>query len=85
MRTRSALGQGNGGCRRAAGKPLIENAEIEKIADVLFDAPFALLSHNRFAPGVQDEEAVFTYANQACSWLCHACLTIDAIAPIRSV
>lgn len=59
--------------RRAAGKPLIESAEIEKIADVVFNAPFAILSHNRFAPNVSDEEAVYTYANQARSCRLHDC------------
>lgn len=52
-------------CRRAAGKPLVENAEIDKIADVLYEAPFAILAHNRFAPNVPDEEAVYTYGNKA--------------------
>lgn len=51
--------------RRAAGKPLMENVEIEKVADIIYEAPFAVLAHNRFAEGVKDEESVFTYANKA--------------------
>lgn len=43
---------------------------MEKIADVLYEAPFAIIAHNRFAPNVPDEESVFTYANKACTpWL----------------
>eukprot|EP00892_Ulva_mutabilis_P004439 jgi/Ulvmu1/2367/UM013_0215.1 len=49
---------------RAAGKPLVK-ADIENIADVLYEAPFAIIAHNRFAPNVKDEDAVYTYANKA--------------------
>lgn len=42
----------------------MENVEIEKVADIIYEAPFAILAHNRFAEGVKDEESVFTYANK---------------------
>lgn len=43
----------------------MENVDIESIADIMYEAPFALLAHNRFAQGVADEDSVFTYANKA--------------------
>jgi hypothetical protein len=42
------------------------NVEMEKIADVIYEAPFAVMTHDRFSEGVKDEESVFTYGNKAC-------------------
>jgi hypothetical protein len=44
----------------------MENVEMEKVADVIYEAPFAVMAHNRFSEGVKDEESVFTYGNKAC-------------------
>jgi hypothetical protein len=42
------------------------NVEMEKIADVIYEAPFAVMTHDRFSEGVKDEDSVFTYGNKAC-------------------
>lgn len=47
----------------------MENVEIDKVADVIYDAPFVVMAHNRFSEGVKDSEAVFTYGNKVC--ICH--------------
>ena len=44
----------------------MENHSIEDITRVMYEAPFALLMHNRFEEGVSDEQAVFTFANKVC-------------------
>lgn len=48
--------------RKAVGTPLMEDIEIEAIADALWDAPFALLAHDKGACG--EDEPRFTYANK---------------------
>lgn len=44
----------------------MENVEIDKVADAIYEAPFVVMAHNRFSEGVKDEDAVFTYGNKAC-------------------
>lgn len=40
--------------------PILEDLDISEAARALWEAPFAILSHNRF----EDDEPKFTYANQ---------------------
>ncbi|CAK0783440.1 hypothetical protein CVIRNUC_006639 [Coccomyxa viridis] len=47
--------------RRKVGSPILEDLDISEAARALWEAPFAVLSHNRF----EDDEPKFTYANQA--------------------
>jgi hypothetical protein len=45
--------------------PLLEACgSMEAIADIIYEAPIAILAHNRFSEGVEDNEAVFTFANK---------------------
>ncbi|KAK9818135.1 hypothetical protein WJX72_007683 [[Myrmecia] bisecta] len=48
--------------RRQVGKPIMEDVEIADAAKTLFEAPFAVFSHNR---GATEGPAKYTYANQA--------------------
>lgn len=52
----------------------MENVEIEKVADALYEAPFAIMAHNRFREDVKDEESVFTYGNKVCVLLWPSCV-----------
>jgi hypothetical protein len=50
-------------CRRAMGSPLLDDMDIESIARVMWEAPAAILAHNKGseAPG---EQVVYTFANK---------------------
>ena len=55
--------------------PILEDLDISEAARALWEAPFAVLSHNRF----EDDEPKFTYANQVRSplsphWPCRTTL-----------
>lgn len=47
------------------------NVEMERVADIIYEAPFAIMAHNRFSEGIKDEESVFTYGNKVCC--CQRC------------
>ena len=43
---------------------MVVDVDVTELAQTLYDAPYALLMHNRFQEGVSDEEAVYTYVNK---------------------
>ncbi|CAL8464536.1 g4071 [Coccomyxa elongata] len=47
--------------RRKVGSAILEDIEISEMAKALWEAPFAVLSHDKF----ENEDPVFTYANKA--------------------
>ncbi len=42
--------------------PILEDIDISEMAKALWEAPFAVLSHDKF----ENEDPVFTYANKVC-------------------
>ena len=62
-----------------ACSPILEDLDISEAARALWEAPFAVLSHNRF----EDDEPKFTYANQVSSeslphWSCSTAVHLTA-------
>ncbi|KAK9905039.1 hypothetical protein WJX75_008391 [Coccomyxa subellipsoidea] len=47
--------------RRKVGSAILEDIDISEMAKALWEAPFAVLSHDKF----ENEDPVFTYANKA--------------------
>lgn len=46
--------------KTAIFRPLLENVDVSKIADALFEGPFCLLAHD-----FEEEQPIYIYANQA--------------------
>jgi hypothetical protein len=65
-------------CSRTFGGYLFEGLAADEVGAHMFEAPYAFLMHDRFADKVNDEDAVFTYANQV-RFGCHDWCTLAAL------